>query len=313
MDEISTDQQRNQIQKITMMGCKGVGKTSMRTIIFGFSTPIETKSLSSTLEIISNHIDLLGTPIQILDCGGQETLKNEYFNQKAEEVFSNLKVFVFVIEAEKISEEEEKYELDFYEKCVEKVNDYSPNSKIFVLINKIDLIHDTRKNQVVSKRKKQIINISGNFKVVFFLTSVWDDSLFIAWQEITSSLLFDRSKIAKNLEFIGLKCLFKEIMLFDPLSFLIFSYYSRDNIKDDSRFSKISKVCKRIYLSCFNSDYGLTSFVYNCKNFYIVFEKFVPKTYILVVVDNLNIKPEFVSLNIAILRKEYSNLFEQEK
>ena len=100
------DEQNKEIRKnICVMGCSGVGKTSIRAIIFGSWTPAKTKYFEPTLEIATSDINFFGISVTIKDCGGQNDLIPEYFNQKQKEVFSNLEIFVFVIEAEKRTEQ----------------------------------------------------------------------------------------------------------------------------------------------------------------------------------------------------------------
>ena len=307
------DEQKEIRKNICVMGCSGVGKTSIRAIIFGSWTPAKTKYFEPTLEIATSDINFFGITVTIKDCGGQNDLIPEYFNQKQKEVFSNLEIFVFVIEAEKRTEEAEKNELDYYKNCIEKVNEYSPNAKVFVLINKMDLIHNTRKEQVLQKRKKEFLNVSENLNVEFFPTNIWDDSLYIAWQEITSSLLYDKSRIENGLKLFAEICNVNEVILLEPNTFLIFSHFSKNNNRDNTRFYQISKSLKKIYYSFSHNNYNLKSFSIHGKEFMIIFEKLVSNANIMIIVDDLNITQELVSLNIALVREEFEKFFKENK
>ena len=308
------DEQNKEIRKnICVMGCSGVGKTSIRAIIFGSWTPAKTKYFEPTLEIATSDINFFGITVTIKDCGGQNDLIPEYFNQKQKEVFSNLEIFVFVIEAEKRTEEAEKNELDYYKRCIEKVIEYSPNAKVFVLINKMDLIHNTRKEQVLQKRKKEFLSVSEYLNVEFFPTNIWDDSLYIAWQEITSSLLYDKSRIENGLKLFAEICNVNEVILLEPNTFLIFSHYSKNNNRDNTRFYQISKSLKKIYYSFSHNNFNLKAFSIHGKEFMIIFEKLVSNANIMIIVDNLNITQELVSLNIALVREEFEKFFKENK
>ena len=299
-------------KNISIMGCSGVGKTAIRAIIFGSWIPTKNQNFEPTLEVKIADINFFGISVTIKDCGGQNDLIQEYFSQKKKDIFSNLQIFVFVIEAEKRTEEAEKFELDYYEKCLEKINEYSPNAKVFVLINKMDLIHNTRKDQVIKKRKKQFISVSGNVNPIFYPTNIWDDSLYYAWQEITSSLLYDKNRMKKGLELYANNCNCNEVILLESNTFLIFTYYSKNSENDDtSRFYQISKSLKKVYYSFLNKNLILTSFCIFGKKFNIIFEKLVNNANIMILFDGTNVTQEIVSLNIALVKNEFEKFFNE--
>ena len=89
--------------KILLMGKAGVGKTSMRSIIFANCAPRDTFVLGWTHEVNESRLRLMGNlMVNLFDCGGQKFFMDNYLNSKREEIFSNVEIFVFVIEAEKV-------------------------------------------------------------------------------------------------------------------------------------------------------------------------------------------------------------------
>jgi Ras-related GTP-binding protein A/B len=105
--------------KILLMGKAGAGKTSMKNIIFANSSPKETKYLGYTHGVSEFRIKFIsGTTINLIDCGGQDEFMEEYFNDKKEEIFPDVEIFVFVFEAKNESEEEIKKSKDliYFEK-----------------------------------------------------------------------------------------------------------------------------------------------------------------------------------------------------
>lgn len=90
------------IPKILLMGKAGVGKTSMRSIIFANCTPRDTFVLGWTHEISESRLRFMGNMmLNLLDCGGQNEFIKQYLESKREPIFSNVELLVFVIEAEK--------------------------------------------------------------------------------------------------------------------------------------------------------------------------------------------------------------------
>jgi Ras-related GTP-binding protein A/B len=89
--------------KILLMGRAGVGKTSMRSIIFANCAPRDTFILGWTHEVNESRIRFNGNMIlNLLDCGGQKDFIRQYLDSKREQIFSGVEILVFVIEAEKL-------------------------------------------------------------------------------------------------------------------------------------------------------------------------------------------------------------------
>ena len=100
-------------KKILLMGKKGVGKTSIKSIIFQNKTPKETFKLCPTNEIEETHLNFLNNiPINILDCSSREDYSKQYFTISKKNVFYNVDIFIFVMQPQnnnKIEEEESLY------------------------------------------------------------------------------------------------------------------------------------------------------------------------------------------------------------
>ena len=58
----------------------------------------------------------------------------------------------------------------------------SPNTRIFCLCHKMDLIAENMRLEVFEKRKAEIIEqVGGRFDIECFKTSIWDETLYKAW------------------------------------------------------------------------------------------------------------------------------------
>jgi Ras-related GTP-binding protein A/B len=90
------------IPKILLMGKAGVGKTSMRSIIFANCAPRDTFVLGWTHDVSESRLRFIGNMmLNLLDCGGQNEFIRQYLDSKREQIFTNVEILVFVIEAEK--------------------------------------------------------------------------------------------------------------------------------------------------------------------------------------------------------------------
>lgn len=87
--------------KILLMGKAGVGKTSIKSIIFQYQSPKDTLELANTNEIEESHIRFMSNlSIHLLDCPSKEENIKQYFDSKKDIIFSNVGMLVFVAETE---------------------------------------------------------------------------------------------------------------------------------------------------------------------------------------------------------------------
>ena len=119
--------------------------------------------------------------------------------------------------------------------CIKALEEYSGVAKVFVLIHKMDLIAENRKQAVFEKRKKEIIERAGKFDVTCFPTSIWEVSLYKAWTEIVSTLIMDMDALKSSLASFAEACNAEEVILFEKSTFLLTCHHSNKTISDDQR------------------------------------------------------------------------------
>jgi Ras-related GTP-binding protein A/B len=106
---MSNKNPEQKFSKILLMGKAGVGKTSMRSIIFANQAPKDTFVLGYTHEVAESRLKFMGNLVfNLLDCGGQEEFIKQYFETKKETIFSKVEVLIFVIEVENSNNKNEK-------------------------------------------------------------------------------------------------------------------------------------------------------------------------------------------------------------
>jgi Ras-related GTP-binding protein A/B len=104
------------IPKILLMGKAGVGKTSMRSIIFANCAPRDTFVLGWTHDVNESRLRFMGNMmLKLLDCGGQNEFIRQYLDSKREQIFANVEILVFVIEAEKLKANNNNDDLTYFE------------------------------------------------------------------------------------------------------------------------------------------------------------------------------------------------------
>lgn len=123
-------------------------------------------------------------------------------------------------------------------RCVKALEEYSKAAKVFVLIHKMDLVPNSKKQIIFEKRKNEILNLSGNIfnNVICLPTSIWEVTLYKAWTDIVSSLIGNGDVLKSSLEKFASSINADEVMLFEKSTFLLTSHYASKTINDDQRY-----------------------------------------------------------------------------
>ena len=313
---INSEQKNKKLSKIFLMGKCGVGKTSMRSIIFANQAPKDTFVLGYTSEVAETRLKFMGNLIfNLLDCGGQEQFMKQYFETKRESIFSKVGVLIFVVEAVKTEKKLEKQDniedLTYFENCINALNEFSPDAKIFVLIHKMDLIKEQNKQkEIFEMKKKELESKSKNFEIKCFATSIWESSLYKAWTEIVASLTHNLSSIQESLKNYAIACNAEEVILFEKNTFLLTCSYSNKKIQDEQRFEKISHIIKKFKLSCMTMSSNFKSMIIQTRNFTTYLDKFTKSTYIMVIISDKSPNLELLKLNTKLCRKKFEEKLE---
>ena len=102
--------------KIILIGKKGAGKTSIKSLIFQNKSPQETLKLDSTNEIEETHLNFINNMrLNVLDLSSKDDYSKQYFASKKEIIFSKVDVLIFVTQQENNKKEKDD-ELLFFEK-----------------------------------------------------------------------------------------------------------------------------------------------------------------------------------------------------
>jgi Ras-related GTP-binding protein A/B len=107
------NENKNPFTKILLMGKMGVGKTSIKSIIFQNKSAKDSLNLAFTNEVEESHLRFMkNISLDLLDCCSKEDFIKQYFDTKKNAIFSNVDILVFVVEAENYNHRNENDNLD---------------------------------------------------------------------------------------------------------------------------------------------------------------------------------------------------------
>lgn len=240
-------------------------------------------------------------------------------------MFKNVGVLIYVFDIT-TAHNAANDELEWFIRCLQSLKDFSGSGeilKVFILINKIDLINKQDIQSVFYRRRAEILQSVDallsdvdNIHTECYMTSIWDQSLYKAWSKIVTKLLPSSSKMSSALTHFARTSHATEVVLFERSTFLVIgkTTLNKDgeeevNEEDDTadsneyidisdrnlklskyRFEKISQLIKSFKQSCaklnnqFNS-MQLTETYYNA-----VLEPLTVNTYVLVITDKTDIR-----------------------
>ncbi|CAF0840814.1 unnamed protein product [Brachionus calyciflorus] len=293
-------------KKVLLMGKKGSGKTSMRSIIFADYIARDTKRIGATIDIEQFYVRFLGNLVlNFWDCGGQEAFMEHYFTAQRDNIFRNVEVLIYVFDVE--SRDIDK-DIHSYQSCLESISQQSPNAKIFVLIHKMDLIPENKRESIFRRRVEELETYSRPLQFRCFQSSIWDETLYKAWSQILHELISNSAQLERSLKDFADVIEADEILLFEKTTFLIISHCHKKENSDLQRFEKISNIIKQFKLSCSKCDTFFQSVEIKNANYTIIIDLFTPNTYIMVVISDPRITPALTNYNIKYAQKYFQNL-----
>ncbi|OWF36198.1 ras-related GTP-binding protein A [Mizuhopecten yessoensis] len=293
-------------KKVLLMGKSGSGKTSMRSIIFANYIARDTRRLGATIDVEHSHVRFLGNLVlNLWDCGGQEAFMESYFASQRDNIFRNVEVLIYVFDVE--SRELEK-DMHYYQSCLEAILQNSPDSKVFCLVHKMDLVQDDQRDFIFREREEDLKRLSKPLDCTCFATSIWDETLYKAWSNIVYQLIPNVQQIESNLANFANIIEADEVLLFEKATFLVISHCERKQHKDVHRFEKISNIIKQFKLSCSKLAANFQSMEVHNSAFSAFIEGFTSNTYVMVVMSDGSIPSAATLINIKNAKKHFEKL-----
>jgi len=316
-------------KKVLLMGAYGSGKTSMRSIIFANYIASDTRALGSTVNVENAAVRFLGNLVlNLWDCGGQQRFFDNYLTSQREHIFSNVEVLLYVFD---VCSQQFESDMRYYKSALQAVGEYSPDAKVFVLIHKLDLVEEEKRDREFLEKREILKALSLPLKIVTFPTSIWDETLYKAWSAIVHSLIPNSKTIRSHLNKFCRLSDANEVVLFEKATFLVISRGSKTAdanpsedqhlqlqgaeedvdtwcFRDPHRFEKISNIIKQFKLSCLKLNAQFQAVQIRNSQYHAYIDEFTPNTYLMVIATDKQLQPLAISMNIAAARRHFEPL-----
>jgi Ras-related GTP-binding protein A/B len=198
-------------------------------------------------------------------------------------------------------------------RCFDALKEKSPDAKIYIFINKMDLLEDSMRNdnffKIKSYLEKEDIN---NLNIIFLATSIWDISLYKAWTYIISEFIPKKDKMKELLKKFVLACGVDEVVLLEKNILIKICSYNEKEFQDNDRFEKITEVIKKLKYTCKNDSKTFKEIFIKTANNIIYLDEFENYAYIIVEFRNKKTTLELIKLNIEIFKNFFKELLKNE-
>ncbi|KAH9600052.1 Gtr1/RagA G protein [Trypanosoma melophagium] len=333
---------QDQIQKLLLMGPGGAGKTCMRSIIFDNYLPRDALRLGITISLDQSQVRVFNNLyLNLWDCGGQHRYVAEYLGRQKEYIFRSVAVMLFVFDINSMSRDSNDAGngmptdwsrpemLDYFQSAMCYITQYSPNAKVFVLLHKMDLIAKELRDTIFESRKAEILAcLDGNAatgNIQFFATSIWSDSLYLAYSNVVRSLIPHRNLFISEMKKLLRCCHAVEVALYERSTFLCLAHVSRKSINNgnnstndddqengqlllqdsEQRTTEVSETVKHFKLSCMNNTTSLDGFQIATETFTALLHPFTSCTHVLIVSSDTSVNVELHKCNVRSAQRAF--------
>ncbi|KAI5303070.1 GTP-binding protein gtr1 [Ascosphaera pollenicola] len=304
---------RKKKRKVLLMGKSGSGKSSMRSIIFSNYVAKDVRLLGATIDVEHSHVKFMGNlTLNLWDCAGQDAFVEDYLVSQRENMFSDVAVLIYVFDIE--SREIER-DLATYTSILGALHEFSPNSLVFCLIHKLDLIPPEHRERIYEERAGLIRARSYPFNIDTFGSSIWDQSLYRAWAGIVHKLIPNLYVIEKFLHAFAQKINADEVIIFERSTFLTVTSVTSEMgtlnpvFDRHERLSNIMKSFKHCAARNTHTTPASASFIVmhmKTPHFNVFLGRFTDNTYIFVVVPSGEAAYNCAVLNTMLAREGFA-------
>lgn len=248
----------------------------------------------------------------------QDAFVESYLTNQRSHVFTSVAVLIFVFD---ISSSEPAADLLSFASTIRALHEFSPNSKVFVLFHKMDLIPSVeQKTTVFRDRAAEVRNtceaegfVPG--QVDFSATSIWDQSLYRAWTQVIYFLVPNAATIEAMLQKLADILDAKELFLYERTTCLIVTHVSRgpENPYPD-RFERLSSILKSHkhsmakHTGVMASEVSFAEMQIKTGAFMFFITRLTENTNIAVVMPSNEGAFNVARINVQLARKEFAHL-----
>lgn len=226
-------------------------------------------------------------------------------------------IFVF-----DVSSKEPQSDMLSFASTIRALREYSPNSKLFVLIHKMDLVPMEKKDKVFQEAANNIraTCTEEGFRseqVDFSPTSIWDQSLYRAWTKVIYYLVPNAAIIESMLGKLAEMIDATELILYERTTCLVVTHVSRDSEKKNpyvDRFERISSILKQHkhsmakHTGMMASEASFAEMQLKTRHFMLFITRMTENTNLAVVMPNDEGAFNTARVNVQLAKKEFAHL-----
>ena len=159
--------------KILLLGLSQSGKTSIIKTVFEGRSPEDTHNLTATIRFERIIYSYKDHSICTYDVGGQISYLEEAIEVTKQQVFSDVKALIFVVDASNIGTF--KTSRQYLLRALRNVYEYNDNPGVFIFAHKMDLITEEYRKEAI-RVFQEYFNLEQYESIQLFQTSIYDDS-----------------------------------------------------------------------------------------------------------------------------------------
>lgn len=179
----------------------------------------------------------------------QDSFVESYLTNQRSHVFSSVAVLIFVFD---VSSREPAPDMLSFASTIRALREYSPSSKIFVLVHKMDLIPPDQRTTTFQQKIADVRSVCEDEgflgkQVDFCPSSIWDQSLYRAWTHVIYFLVPNATVIEGMLQRLAELLDAREMILYERITCLVVTHITRGSESRNpftDRFERISSILK---------------------------------------------------------------------
>lgn len=250
----------------------------------------------------------------------QDAFVESYLTNQRSHVFTSVAVMIFVFD---VSSREPQSDVYSFASTIRALHEYSPNSKLFVLIHKMDLVDPMDQKEKVFRERAAEIRATcteegfQSDQVDFWPTSIWDQSLYRAWTKVIYFLVPNASVIESMLGKLAELIDAKELILYERTTCLVVTHVSRGADRRNpfaDRFERISSILKQHkhsmakHTGMMASEASFAEMQVKSRGFMLFITRLTENTNLAVVMPSDEGAFNTARINVQLARKEFAHL-----
>ncbi|KAK1065524.1 GTP-binding protein gtr1 [Friedmanniomyces endolithicus] len=311
---------RQKQRKVLLMGRSGAGKSSMRSIIFSNYVAKDVRRLGATVDVEHSNIRFMGNlMLNLWDCGGQDSFVESYLSNQRSHVFTSVAVLIFVFD---ISSREAALDTLSFASTIRALHEFSPTSKIFVLIHKMDLVPPDQRSRVVHQKALELRATCADEgfasqQIDFWATSIWDQSLYRAWTQVIYFLVPNAAAIEEMLGRLAGLLEAREVVLYERTTCLVVTHVTRGAEEGNpygDRFERMSSILKTHkhsmarHTGTMASEVSFAELQIKTGEFMLFITRLTENTNLAVVMASDEASFNAARVNVQLARREFAHL-----